>query len=134
MSILKYIKTSLVGGTHPQSHVAVGYQLTIPEPQSDDCALPDSLGTYMYMYSSASIGGTTVDSGEPESVASAQWILPLTPNQPKLKFPTRTLGSQKRSFNFVQRGIRTTHGCTISKKTMVFYVFIALQLFKTECQ
>ena len=68
MSILKYIKTSGVGGAHPQSHVAAGYQLTIPEPQSDDCALPDSLGTY----SSASIEGTTVDSGKP---ASTQRIL-----------------------------------------------------------
>ena len=70
MSILKYFKTSGVDGAHPQSHVAAGYRLTIPEPHSDDCtcALPDSHGTY----SSASIGGTTVDSGESESVASAQ--------------------------------------------------------------
>ena len=68
MSILKYFKTSGVDGAHPQSQVAAGYRLTIPEPHSDDCALPNSHGTY----SSASIWGTTVDSGESESVASAQ--------------------------------------------------------------
>ena len=72
MSILKYLKTLGIDGAHPQPHdVAACYRLTIPEPHSDDCALPDSLG------SSSSIGGTTVDSGKFQSVAYAQRILPL---------------------------------------------------------
>ena len=111
MSILKYFKTS--GGatpTHPQSdasEIAAGNRLTIPQPHSDECALslvpvqlpPTAIDTC-----------SDVDSGEPESyinkctsddqstAASTQRVLPLTPNQPKLKFPTRTFGSQKRGF------------------------------------
>ena len=98
---MKYFNTS--GGatpTHPQSDasdIAAGNRLTIPQPHSDECAL--SL-VPVQLPPAAIDTCSAVDSGEPESkctsddqstAASTQRVLPLTPNQPKLKFPTRKL-------------------------------------------
>ena len=52
-------------------------------------------------------------------------ILPLKPNQPRLKFPMRQFGSIS-VVAFVTRGMKSTAGCITLKKKMPSYASIAL--------